>query len=200
MFKKSRVISKMVFAIVSVSLPSAAVSAGEVKNLMGQSPTSDQLIEALSAPPAKGISRDLDLSPKVAGNLKFRNISIEKTPKELVAGRSGVMLDIKFEFNSANITFEAQRVLDNLGMALTSPKLKDSRFLAIGHTDSVGSANYNKNLSQKRATSVQDYLMRKFFIPRERLHTMGAGESMPQDPINPESGVNRRVEVYNFGG
>lgn len=200
MFRKSHVIAGLVLAFILVSLPLAAVWAGEVKNLMGGSPTSDQLIEALSAPNDAATSGGLRLSPKVAGKFNFRNLQIEENPREFVAGRAGVMLDIKFKFNSADITFAAQRVLDNLGMALTSPKLKDSSFLAIGHTDSVGSNDYNKKLSTKRAAAVQDYLARKFFIPPERLHTMGAGESMPQDPSNPESGVNRRVEVYNFGG
>ena len=188
----------IVFGLLLVSVTFGAAHGAEVKNLMGRTPTSDQLIDALSAPPNSTASAKSRSSSNGPVGLLFRNIRIEESPKEQIAGRVGVMLDIRFEFNSASITFEAMRVLDNLGMALTSPKLKESHFLAIGHTDSVGSATYNQRLSERRAAAVRDYLTRKFFISFDRLGALGAGESMPRDVAHPESGVNRRVEIYNI--
>ena len=65
-----------------------------------------------------------------------------------------------------------------------------------GHTDSVGSDDYNQGLSQRRADSVRSYIVRQG-VDAARVTTMGAGESTPVAGDGPESGrqQNRRVEV-----
>ena len=65
-----------------------------------------------------------------------------------------------------------------------------------GHTDSRGSSTYNQELSQRRAQSVVDYLLKKG-IDAERLKSKGFGESKPIAPNDTKSGrlQNRRVEM-----
>jgi len=65
-----------------------------------------------------------------------------------------------------------------------------------GHTDSVGSDDYNQGLSQRRADSVRSYLVRQG-VDAARVTTMGAGESTPVAGNESATGrqQNRRVEV-----
>ena len=60
-------------------------------------------------------------------------------------------MEIKFDFNSANIAKGAMGDIDNLGKALTDPALKGSTFALGGHTDGVGGEDYNIDLSSRRA-------------------------------------------------
>jgi outer membrane protein OmpA-like peptidoglycan-associated protein len=65
-----------------------------------------------------------------------------------------------------------------------------------GHTDNVGSAEFNLNLSERRAQAVYNYLVGKQ-IPAERLTFKGYGETIPIADNDSESGrqENRRVEL-----
>jgi len=76
-------------------------------------------------------------------------------------------------------------------------KYKDTNLDVIGHTDSVGKDDYNRELSYKRAYSVADYLVAQG-IPGNRLSPLGMGESQPIADNNTEFGrsQNRRVELY----
>lgn len=106
---------------------------------------------------------------------------------------------IQFEFGSAGLTDSARQVLDELGAALQSSALAEFRFSLVGHTDAVGSEEYNLKLSQARARAVKDYLTRKFGIEQGRLQASGVGESDPVDPGDPEGALNRRVAITNLG-
>ena len=65
-----------------------------------------------------------------------------------------------------------------------------------GHTDSMGSEAYNQGLSERRAQSVQDYLVSKG-VKAQRLTAKGYGESMPVASNDTDAGraENRRVEL-----
>ncbi len=67
----------------------------------------------------------------------------------------------------------------------------------MGHTDWIGSDEYNQKLSEKRAYSVYKYLV-EHDVDKEMLSTEGKGETQPIDDNNTESGRarNRRVEFY----
>jgi len=71
----------------------------------------------------------------------------------------------------------------------------DLEIIIAAHTDDVGSENYNYDLSEKRANSVVEYLVRKN-IDRSRLRAIGYGESRPHVPNDSEENraLNRRVE------
>jgi len=125
--------------------------------------------------------------------LKFRGVRPLEASKP-----KAVSLTIQFEFGSAQLTPDPRTVLNNLGPALKSQQLSANVFLIEGHTDSVGSEAYNTRLSEDRARSVRDYLVSTFGIEPSRLDAVGRGKSDPLDRQNPESPLNRRVQIVNI--
>jgi outer membrane protein OmpA-like peptidoglycan-associated protein len=103
-------------------------------------------------------------------------------------------LTVYFEYNSAKVTDQARETLDRLGEALASPELKLHRFLIAGHTDGVGTDEFNLDLSYRRAQAVREYLATRG-IEKHRIAVKGWGRSRLKDATHPDSGVNRRVEV-----
>jgi outer membrane protein OmpA-like peptidoglycan-associated protein len=103
-------------------------------------------------------------------------------------------LTVYFEYNSARVTDQAREMLDRLGEALASPELGQHRFLIAGHTDAVGTDEFNLDLSYRRAQAVRDYLA-LHGIDKHRIAVKGWGRSRLKDPMHPDSGINRRVEV-----
>ncbi len=107
-------------------------------------------------------------------------------------------LEIFFDYNSADIAAAAKPDLIELGLALRNDALKDAIFLIAGHTDAAGSDPYNQQLSDLRANSVKGFLAETFSIPADRLIAVGYGEAKLKNSIEPESGVNRRVNIVNL--
>jgi len=70
------------------------------------------------------------------------------------------------------------------------------RITLAGHTDIVGTEEYNQKLSDRRAKAVADYLIRKGINP-SRINVVGYGSKKPVAPNDTEEGraKNRRVEV-----
>ncbi len=101
---------------------------------------------------------------------------------------------ITFDFGKAIVKPEFHQVLDDIGDTLV--KYESTVIQVAGHTDSVGSAEYNQQLSINRANSVKDFLVRDGVIP-QRLLTTGYGESAPIADNSTEEGraQNRRVEI-----
>ena len=105
---------------------------------------------------------------------------------------------IRFEHNSAMLTATAQRQVSELGAALRMAPLKVLRFAIQGHTDSSGSAAYNRGLSLRRARSVEHGLL-DMGIDDDRLTAVGLGEDHPQRAVAAADPSNRRVEIVNLG-
>lgn len=146
----------------------------ETTDFAGRAPTKDELIDALKPPyKTRGIKRDA-MKPKAA--------SLET---------------VTFEFNSDKLTQEAKSSLNELGAALGSDELHGYTFDLQGHTDGVGSPEYNLALSKRRAESVKRYLTAQFQIESARLKTVGKGKTELKDPTQPASEVNRRVQIVN---
>lgn len=105
-----------------------------------------------------------------------------------------ILRGVNFDFDKASIRPDAARTLDEA--AATLKESGEPAVLVIGHTDSVGSDAYNQKLSEKRATSVKGYLVRKG-LRASQLTTRGAGESQPVAPNETADGraQNRRVEL-----
>lgn len=117
------------------------------------------------------------------------------------AGVPAISVNVTFASGSASLTPAAMEQLNPLGRALVSPEHAASRFRIEGHTDTVGSAEENRLLSERRANAVRDYLMQRFSIPADRLVTEGLGETrllVPTGDETPEQ-RNRRVQVLNLG-
>jgi outer membrane protein OmpA-like peptidoglycan-associated protein len=106
-----------------------------------------------------------------------------------------VNLAVNFRFGSAELTPQAERLLDNVGMALQSSDLKSYRFVIGGHTDAAGSDADNLDLSRARAASATQYLLAHYQIDPRRLVLRAFGETALLFPADPEDGRNRRVEI-----
>lgn len=102
-------------------------------------------------------------------------------------------LIVTFDLNSSDLTAAARRNLDEFATALKNPRLNDVKFEVAGHTDASGSDSHNKNLSQRRADAVVDYLAQRG-ADASRLIAKGYGENQPRvdNPLDPQ---NRRVET-----
>jgi OOP family OmpA-OmpF porin len=87
--------------------------------------------------------------------------------------------------------------LDTLCQVMNAVDVK--LFQIVGHTDSSGSASYNKNLSLLRAQEVKRHLVNECAVDENRLEAIGLGESAPFDTSDPRSDDNRRVEFQALG-
>ncbi|RZS33268.1 OmpA family protein [Corticibacter populi] len=114
------------------------------------------------------------------------------------AAAPAISMQIQFEFGSDRIAPASAQAMDNLALALASPELEGRQFTVVGHTDGVGSAEYNLRLSQRRAASVKAYLVRGG-VAATRLKTEGKGYTELLDPGNPRAASNRRVEIIAGG-
>lgn len=105
-----------------------------------------------------------------------------------------VLRGVNFAVNSAEIDASSAVVLDVAAEALRSNSAV--RVSVEGHTDSTGNAAYNQKLSQRRAASVRDHLV-KAGVDADRLDTAGYGAARPvASNDNPDGRrMNRRVEL-----
>jgi OOP family OmpA-OmpF porin len=133
------------------------------------------------------------VTPGYAGGHR-ETVKVQKTTVIVDLERT-VSLEIYFEFGSAKITRRARTQLSALGRALSSPQLAAYRYLIAGHTDAVGSDEYNLDLSERRAAAVRDYLISAFPIDPPRLMTVGFGFRRLKRPNAPHAAVNRRVQI-----
>jgi outer membrane protein OmpA-like peptidoglycan-associated protein len=116
----------------------------------------------------------------------------------MTAERPSVDLQIYFDFDSAAITPRAVPQLNNLGNALAKPELRDSLITIGGHTDAKGTDSYNKQLSERRAETIKQYLLDHFQLASSNLVTVGYGKQNPKNPDDLFAAENRRVEVVNL--
>ena len=189
---------KTLAALVTLGVFTVATSAfaQEVKSLRGK-PSRDQILEALTpnAAPANPSFRTRGLSVGNADAAKSAPAAAQAAADAPSQARA-LDLEIKFEFNSDQLTGDGKEVLDQLGEALKSDKLAGAKSIVLeGHADAKGSPAYNRVLSLKRAQSARNFIASKHGIPEAKLKAVGKGSSEPIDPNNPEDAVNRRVRV-----
>jgi outer membrane protein OmpA-like peptidoglycan-associated protein len=101
---------------------------------------------------------------------------------------------LKFEFDRAELRPEDRELLSRVaGVLMTS---KDYTVSVNGHTDDVGSEEYNQKLSERRAEAVRDYLV-KAGLPPEILSVAGHGKIRPlvRGTSAEARAKNRRVEL-----
>jgi outer membrane protein OmpA-like peptidoglycan-associated protein len=155
----------------TLALALVLVSAFASAQLVQQA-SKDDLIEKLT-PPAPPATRSL------------RNIA----PKPV-----NVDLSINFDFDSARLHASSKPLLDNLAQAMNSERLGALKFKVEGHTDAKGKADYNQELSSRRASAVQAYLISQN-VNADRLQAEGKGASDLLTPEKPLASENRRVRI-----
>ena len=113
--------------------------------------------------------------------------------------RRSVDLRIEFRKNSAEIGEGAVAQLRELGAALVSEALREVPIGVYGHTDTGGPADYNRELSERRAQAVATYLREHFALADARFREVrGYGEERPRPYLPPTAPAQRRVEIVTF--
>ncbi|WP_197031904.1 OmpA family protein [Hymenobacter swuensis] len=139
-------------------------------------------------------SENFDLPAKAAYSEVVKDIALKK----LDVGVKVVLNNIFFDFDKATLRKESTNELERLQKLLVeTPAL---RLEISGHTDNVGKAEYNKDLSQRRAKAVVDYLVAKG-IDKSRLTFAGYGDTQPVASNASKTGrqLNRRTEFKVTG-
>jgi OOP family OmpA-OmpF porin len=93
-----------------------------------------------------------------------------------VIQRVSLSADVLFEFGSATLRDQGKEKLRDLARSLKDAEVES--LTAIGHADRIGSDNYNRTLSEKRAQAVKEYLT-ELGIETKRIETQGAGAANP---------------------
>lgn len=135
---------------------------------------------------------DADAAKRQAEELQ-RQIS-ELNAKQTERGLVVTLGDVLFDTGKADLKAAAAANLGKLSAFLAQHK--ERTVIIEGHTDNVGSDDYNQGLSQRRADSVRSLLVSQG-VGSERLTALGKGESTPVASNDSASGrqQNRRVEV-----
>jgi outer membrane protein OmpA-like peptidoglycan-associated protein len=133
-----------------------------------------------------------DLEKVLAGEVQRGAIEIEKLQDHSL--RVVMTSQTAFDFDSASVKPGFQPTMDNIARVFN--KYGKTHITVVGHTDNVGSAQYNQSLSERRAKAVERYLQNEGVVD-ERLEAAGKGEGVPRATNASESGrlLNRRVEI-----
>lgn len=134
-----------------------------------------------------------DLEKNLAHEIKLKQARVDELPNHVV--RVTMTSDTGFNTNSTDIKSGFHSTLDKVADVVV--RYGKTSLTVAGHTDDVGSAQYNQGLSERRAHAVAEYLESKKVNP-VRLATVGKGESSPIASNSTEGGraENRRVEIY----
>jgi outer membrane protein OmpA-like peptidoglycan-associated protein len=151
---------------------------------------------------ADSASQNAQSAAKAAGdaetatdNVVHRADSLESVVKGLDDYKPVANVSATFGFDKAVLTREDREQLDAFAAQLGTAK---SYILEVtGGTDSTGPAQYNYELSQRRADAVVQYLASKYEIPAHRFYLIGIGKDKEVAPNTTAEGrkQNRRVEV-----
>jgi outer membrane protein OmpA-like peptidoglycan-associated protein len=134
-----------------------------------------------------------DLEKNLREEIKLGQARVDKLPNDVV--RVTMTNQTAFETNSADIKSGFHSTMDKLADVMV--RYGKTTLSVVGHTDDVGSNEYNQRLSERRAQSVAQYLEQKR-VNALRLAIAGKGETQPIASNGTEGGrqSNRRVEIY----
>lgn len=113
--------------------------------------------------------------------------------------KSFVLENVRFKFDKDVLTNEARIILSRVASVLKD--YPDEKIEILGHTDNIGDDQYNMDLSERRALSVENYLISKG-VNGDRLYPAGCGERKPITDNSTEIGraINRRIEFRIYDG
>ena len=174
-------LARRVIPVVAILCMCWAVSPPSVKAEENEVLGWRDIVRELNPPRKKGIGYESDGAPAPA----------PAPPRVALSA-------IQFEYNSHQLTGKALAQVNELAVALETGVLRTFRFAVQGHTDSVGSRQYNRGLSQRRARSVKQHLV-SANVPPHRLVEVGLGEGYHLPGVPGEDDRNRRVEIVRLG-
>ncbi len=190
----------------------AALSMTAGLAMAGDVVSADQISKALQSKPlTRGLSagpQQIDTATQakeakfVDGlrNRQTRSLSLGEREEiaQIASTKPKIDLEIRFDYNSADISKDSTQAVQELGKALSQASLKGSTFVVAGHTDAQGGEEYNQGLSERRADTIKRYLTDKYGINGSDLVTVGYGKTKPKDASAPMDPANRRVQVVNM--
>lgn len=152
----------------------------------------DEMVQQLKGDGGNNVGNTHTRSLRPGAAAKATTLPATTTGQEPAGGL--LSLQVQFDFGSAQLSRSSYDVLQKLAKALASGELKNYSFSVVGHTDAVGSADYNLALSRQRASSVKAYLVGQG-VQASRITSDGKGFSQLLDANSPKNPINRRVEV-----
>mgnify|MGYP001817508969 CR=1 FL=1 len=162
----------------------AAIISGKRKNVL--------IAAGVGALVGAGVGNYMDRQEAaLREQLQATGVSVTRYEDVIVLNMPG---NVTFATNSADVTAGFYPVLDSVAVVLNE---YDRTYVdVVGHTDSTGRADYNQNLSERRAGSVAAYLESREVI-QERLLISGLGQNQPVADNSTPNGraLNRRVEI-----
>ncbi|GAC1433677.1 MAG: hypothetical protein NVS1B11_15470 [Terriglobales bacterium] len=131
----------------------------------------------------------------LADNAVHRVDSLQNTVANLDNYRVISETSVHFGFDKDNLTKDSKAELDQL--ATNVQNTKGYIITVEGATDSVGNADYNYNLSERRADAVIQYLAAEHSIPAHKIYLIGLGKDKPVETNKTRAGraANRRVNI-----
>ena len=122
----------------------------------------------------------------------------KETKGEVPLGR---VMTIHYPAYAVDIDEKYHPYILELTDILKTPLRERYRLVLKGYSDNSGDAHDNLEISVKRAETLKDILVKKYYMDEERISTEGYGESDPVATNDTQTGrmLNRRVEIYIFG-
>lgn len=145
--------------------------------------------------PQESVVIQVDVVDTRAMEEKMIHISAAEMQKSISSSGKVAIYGLLFDFNEATIKPESAPTLQEMASLLKAePSLK---VLVVGHTDNVGTFDFNEDLSKRRAKAVVEELSSKHSIEASRMTPLGASFMAPVSTNTTEEGrkLNRRVEV-----
>ncbi len=134
-----------------------------------------------------------EFEQELANERAQHQIEIERQQNEIL--KLTMSSEVSFDFNAATIKPTFHTPLNKIADIMS--RYPQTQIVVVGHTDSVGSEQYNLELSLRRANAVADYLIMRG-VATERMGTEGRGETEPIASNDTVTGraQNRRVEIF----
>ena len=175
-----------------------AKNSKDIKDVDARAQAAIQQVQAKAAEidqKAQAAGQQATQAQTLADNAVHRVDSLQNTVANLDNYRVVTETSVHFGFNKDNLTPKAKEALDQLANDVQNTK---GYIITVeGGTDSVGSKDYNYDLSERRADSVIQYLASQHNIPAHKVYLVGLGKDKPVEPNNSREGraKNRRVDV-----
>jgi len=175
-----------------------AKNSREIKDVDARAQAGIQAVNAKTADveqKAQSANQNATAAQQTADAANNRVGMLTNTVANLDNYRPVAETSVKFGFNKDGLTPKSIEALDQLAGSISSTK---GYIITLeGGTDSVGSTDYNYDLSQRRANSVIQYLASKYNVPAHKIYVIGLGKDKPLESNKTKSGRagNRRVDV-----
>lgn len=170
----------------------------DIKDVDQRAQAAIQQVQAKTAEVDKkalAAGQQADQAQQLANSATTRVDTLTNTVVNLDNYRPVSETSVHFGFNRDNLTKKAKEALDQL--ATDVPNTKGYIITVEGGADSVGSEEYNYDLSQRRANAVIQYLASEKSIPAHKIYVIGLGKDKPVESNKTAAGraKNRRVDV-----